>query len=102
MSRRGEFKQYSQGKMRVINLATGKPITEPAPDDNVEDDDLIGTSGDGGLLLPVGQVDAICRSMKLVDFRMFKRTKYVFAFSVIEPVEYLNRKISLNMYVRFV
>ena len=69
---------------------------------NPDDDDLIGISGDGGLLLPEKEVDAICRSMKLVEFRMFKRMKYVLKFDVISPDCYLEDKVSLNMYLRFV
>lgn len=62
------------------------------------DNDLIGTSGDGGMLLPCQEVDAVCRSMKLVEFRMYRRQKYVLGFDVIEPVEYQGTR--LHLYLR--
>jgi hypothetical protein len=69
----------------------------------VEDDEIIGETDDGGSLLSVAEVDAVCRSMTLVEFRMFKgRKKFVLKFDVVWPAEYLERKISLSMYVRFV
>lgn len=74
----------------------------PSADTLAREDDLIGTAGDGGRLLLVPQVDAVCRSMTLVEFKMFKRTKFVLKFDVVSPAEYLEHKISLPMYIRFV
>jgi hypothetical protein len=87
--------------LRVIDRGTSQDETpgQSAPVD--DSDDLIGVSGDGGVLLPGLQVvDAVCRSMTLVEFRMFKRTKYVFRFGVVQPPEHLG--VNLQMFARFV
>jgi hypothetical protein len=68
-----------------------------------DEDDVIADAGDGGVLLPVTEVHAICRSMKLVEFRMYRRSKYVLRFDVISPPEYGDgASLSLYMYLRFV
>lgn len=67
-----------------------------------EDDDLIGVSADGGILLPddITHVDAICVSVTTMYFRMFKRTKMVFTFVVIEG-QRVDAGTRLQMFVRF-
>src|SRR5688572_22372983 len=95
MAGRGHSRPCRALGQRRCSLSTLRAVPDP------EDDDLIGIAGDGGVLLPDKEVQAICRSMNRVEFRMFKRWKYVLKFDVIVPDCYLG-KVSLNMYLRFV
>ncbi len=82
-----------RASLRVVNLATG----EVSGNEEEHDEELIGTSGDGGVLLPCKEVDATCRSMKLVEFRMYGRTKYVLEFDVIDPAEFQGTRLRLYL-----
>ncbi len=46
----------------------------------------------------VKSVEAVCRGIEIVTFRMFKQTKFIWTFEVLEPADF--RNVELKMYAR--
>jgi hypothetical protein len=69
------------------------PIRDP------DDDDVIGIAPEPAPLLDCTTVDAVCTSCKKVYFPIYRKSKFVLTFQVVEPGIYAG--VELYMFINF-